>query len=240
MGRKLVRDEFSLLIFWEVETPMMKRMILITGILLAMAGGAFPQGRSTPATLPSNPPLAQTENEKKILAILDYMMKFNQTYLSVPPKDGEALRLLTEAADAKNVVEIGTSTGYSGLWFCLALERTGGHLTTFEIDHERASLARGHFHDAGVEKLVTIVEGDAHENVMKLKTSIDVAFIDADKPGYVDYLNKVLPLVRPGGLILAHNVEMVPDYIQAVTTNPDLETIFYMQGNGLAVTLRKR
>jgi predicted O-methyltransferase YrrM len=45
--------------------------------------------------------------------------------------------------------------------------------------------------------------------------------------------------VRPGGLILAHNVEMVPDYVKAVTANPDLETIFYMEGNGLAVTLKK-
>ena len=150
------------------------------------------------------------------------------------------MRLLAEAVDAKNVVEIGTSTGYSGLWFCLALQKTGGHLTTFEFDHGRALMARGHFHDAGVENLVTIVEGDAHEQVMKLKMSIDVAFIDADKPGYVDYLNKVLPLVRPGGLILAHNVDMVPDYVKAVTTNPDLVTIFYTQGRGLAITLRKR
>ena len=148
--------------------------------------------------------------------------------------------MFAEAADAKNVVEIGTSTGYSGLWFCLALRKTGGHLTTFEINHERASMARGHFHDAGVENLVTVVEGDAHEQVVRLRMPIDVAFIDAEKPGYVDYLNKILPLVRPGGLILAHNVEMVPDYVQAVTTNPGLETIFYMQGGGLAVTLRKR
>jgi predicted O-methyltransferase YrrM len=91
-----------------------------------------------------------------------------------------------------------------------------------------------------VGELVTIVEGDAHEQVTKLKGPIDVAFIDADKSGYVDYLHKILPLVRPGGLILAHNVNMVPDYVKAVTTNPDLATIFYMQGAGLAVTLRKR
>jgi predicted O-methyltransferase YrrM len=210
------------------------------GISLAVAGVIFPQERPTRKLPSSNPPVAHTEAEAKILAILDYMVKFNQTYLSVPPQDGQALRLLTEAADARNVVEIGTSTGYSGLWFCLALQKTGGHLTTFEIDHGRASVARGHFHDAGVENLVTVVEGDAHEQVRKLKTSIDVAFIDADKSGYVDYLDKVLPLVRPGGLILAHNVDMVPDYVKAVTSNPGLETIFYMEGGGLAVTLRKR
>ena len=151
-----------------------------------------------------------------------------------------ALRQHTEAAGARNVVEIGTSTGYSGLWLCLALQKTNGRLTTFEIDHQRASMAREHFREAGVEKMVTLIEGDAHEQVAKLKGPIDIAFIDADKGGYVDYLNKLLLLVRPGGLILAHNVDMVPDYVKAVTTRGELETIFYMEGGGLGVTLKKR
>jgi predicted O-methyltransferase YrrM len=101
-------------------------------------------------------------------------------------------------------------------------------------------MARQHFEQAGVGKIVTSVEGDAHEQIAKVKGPVDIAFIDAEKPGYVDYLNKVLPLIRPGGLILAHNIEMVPDYVKAVTANPDLETVFYMEGNGLAVTLKKR
>jgi predicted O-methyltransferase YrrM len=88
--------------------------------------------------------------------------------------------------------------------------------------------------------MVTVVEGDAHAQVAKLKAPIDVVFIDADKAGYVDYLNKIPPLVRPGGVILAHNVGMVPEYVKAVTTNPNLETIFYMEGGGLGVTLKKR
>lgn len=123
---------------------------------------------------------------------------------------------------------------------CLALRKTNGHLTTFEIDHERAAAAREHLREAGVEGMVTIVEGDAHEQVSKLKGPIDVAFIDADKGGYPDYLKKLLPLIRPGGLILAHNVEMVPEYMREVTSRPDLETIMYMEGGGLAVTLKKR
>ncbi len=88
--------------------------------------------------------------------------------------------------------------------------------------------------------MVTIVEGDAHQNITRLKGPIDVVFIDADKEGYVDYLNKLLPLVRPGGLILAHNVDMAADYVRQVTTSPELETVFYSQGNGLGITLKKR
>jgi len=208
----------------------MKRSLIVAG--LVMAGVALSQRQV--------PPLAKTDAEKRILAVLDDIVKSHHTYLSVPMQDGRALRLLTEASGAKNVVEIGTSTGYSGLWFCLALQSTGGHLTTFELDHQRASMARGHFREAGVDGLVTIVEGDAHQNVAKVKGPVDVAFLDADKDGYIDYLQKVLPLVRPGGLILAHNVDMVPDYVKAVTTSADLETIFYMEGGGLAVTLKKR
>ncbi len=219
---------------------MLKCTVTIAGILLVTGCAVFfPQARVGELNSAS-PSLAKSEAEKKILAVLEEMVKSQRTYFSVPAPDGKALRLLTEVADAKNVIEIGTSTGYSGLWFCLALHRTGGHLTTFEIDHRRAAVAREHFRQAGVEKLVTVVEGDAHEELAKLKMPIDVAFIDADKGGYLDYLNKLLPLVRPGGLILAHNVEMVPDYVKAVTTNPSVESIFYMEGAGLSVTLKKR
>lgn len=178
--------------------------------------------------------------EKRILATLDAITSSGELYANVPAADGRMLRLLTEAVNAKHVVEIGTSTGVSGLWLCLALEKTGGRLTTFEYDPGRAATARKHFQAGGVDQLVTIVQGDAHRTLSRIKEPIDVAFIDADKEGYVDYLEKLLPLVRPGGLLLAHNVDMVPAYMKAVTTNPDLETVVYLQGNGLAITLKKR
>jgi len=184
--------------------------------------------------------------ETRILNVLDQMLGGQYSaMLSVPPEDGRVMRLLTEATDAKHVVEIGTSNGYASLWFCLALRTTGGRLTTFEIDAQRASLARENFKRAGVDKLVTLIEGDAHEKVTMLKEPIDIVFIDADKSGYLDYLNKLLPLVRPGGLIIAHDTtdvaSQMQDYLEAVTTNPELETIFlHKQTTGIGVTLKKR
>lgn len=186
------------------------------------------------------PPLAVNEEEKKILSVLEDM-RLNQSrgMMNIPIEDGRLLRLFTEATGSKHVVEIGTSNGYSGIWFCLALRTTGGKLTTHDIDEGRAVLALENFKRAGVDKLVTLVLGDAHETVTKLKEPIDILFIDADKEGYTDYLNKLLPLVRPGGLILAHNVDSTgQDFIDAVTTNPSLETVFQVQG--LGVTLKKR
>ena len=83
----------------------------------------------------------------------------------VPLEDGRLLRMLAESTGAKNVVEIGTYNGYSTLWFCLALRTTGGKITTHEISAKNIALARQNFKKAGVENLVTIVEGDAHETV---------------------------------------------------------------------------
>jgi caffeoyl-CoA O-methyltransferase len=183
---------------------------------------------------------ARRNRKKRILTTINDVVRAGALYANVPVADGRMLRLLTEAANAKNVIEIGTSTGISGLWFCMALEKTGGKLTTFELDPQRAALARTHFKHAGVDRLVTIVEGDAHKNIAKVYDPVDFVFIDADKTGYVDYLKKTLPLVRPGGLILAHNVDMAPEYMKAVTSNPALDTVFYMQGSQLAVTLKKR
>jgi predicted O-methyltransferase YrrM len=186
-------------------------------------------------------PIGKNEAETKILAVLDDMDR-NQRggMMNVQIEDGRLLRMVTEAVGAKHVVEIGTSNGYSGIWLSLALQKTGGKLTTHEINAERAALARENFKKAGVDGSVTLVEGDAHENVTKLKEPIDVVFIDADKEGYTDYLNKLLPLVRPGGVILAHNISprmADPKYIEAITTNPDLESMLHGQ---MSVTLKKR
>ena len=205
-------------------------------------GRGFPGGRRGMGRSPAQeqPPVPANEDEKKILNILEDM-NVNQSggMMNVPQEDGRLLRLFTEAAGAKHVVEIGTSNGYSGIWFCLALRTTGGKLTTHEIDARRASLARENFKRAGVDKLVTLVEGNAHETVKNLKEPIDILFLDADKEGYIDYLNKLLPLVRQGGLVLAHNVDSTgPEFIKAITVDPKLETVLRVQG--LSVTLKKR
>jgi predicted O-methyltransferase YrrM len=189
-------------------------------------------------------PTAKDGREAAILAVLDELDHLREGKSNVPREDGRMLRLLTESLGARNVVEIGTSNGYSGLWFCLALEKTGGRLTTFDIDEGRFELARANFKRAGMQDRVTQVLGDAHQEVSRLREPIDVLFIDADKEGYLDYLTQLLPLVRPGGLILSHNMARPypdPRFVKAISTNPDLETLFVnMHDQGLGITLKKR
>ncbi len=205
-------------------------------------GGRSPDGSSG---MFSSSPLPMSDREKSVLGVLEEMTRNQrQGSMSVPMEDGRILRVLAEATGAKNVVEIGTSVGYSAIWLCLALETTGGKLTTFEIDEGRAAQARENFKRAGVEKLVTLVVGDAHAEVKRLKDPIDILFLDADKEGYLDYLNKLLPLVKRGGLVIAHNMttpQADPRYVKAITTNPELETLFLnLQRAGIGVTMKKR
>lgn len=188
-------------------------------------------------------PAGNTPEEKRVLAVLDGVYR-NQRYLSVPEEDGRLLRILAESVGAGSVVEIGTSTGYSGLWLLLALMKTGGRLTTYEIDRGRHELARHNFERAGLLGHATLVLGDAHAEVAKLKGPVDLVFLDADKEGYPDYLQKLAPLTRPGGLIVAHNMASPPPdsrYVEAVTTNPAFDTVFLnMHAAGVGVTLKKR
>jgi len=190
-----------------------------------------------------SPPLAKTDGEKRALAVLDQMSK-GRWYLNVTTREGRVLRQLAEAVGAKRVVEIGTSSGYSTIWLALGVRAAGGKVFTHEIDPEKVKIASANFKKAGVEDLVTIIEGDAHETVKQHKEPIDVVFLDAEKKGYVDYLEKLLPLVRPGGLILGHDMHRpMPDprYIEAITKNPALDTSFIMMESfGISMTLKKR
>lgn len=228
-----------------MNSPRTLHRTIVVGIAAMSAAclisTAFAQGRGqrNEDSALEKPPVAQHEAEQKVLDVLADI-RAHQSYRNVPPEDGRLLRLLTESMDAKHVVEIGTSTGYSGIWFGLALQRTGGKLTTYEIDADRAATARANFERAGMSDRITLVEGDAHEEVLKLKDPIDLLFLDADKDGYVDYLNKLLPLVRPGGLIVAHNINprmADPRFMEAINTNPELETIVR---SGVSLTLKKK
>ena len=189
------------------------------------------------------PPVPRDDAEKRALAALDEMSQ-GRWYLNVTTREGRVLRQLTEVAGAKRVVEIGTSSGYSAIWLAMGVRANGGKGFTHEIDPEKVKMAADNFKKAGVDDLITIIEGDAHETIKQHKEPIDVLFFDAEKKGYLDYLEQLLPLVRPGGLILGHDMHgAMPDprYIEAVTKDPNLVTSFIMmESYGISMTVKKR
>ena len=224
---------------------------LMTVSVAAQAPGS--QAKRRPPTaeqvsrriLPRHPRPRDEAEERMIAVMEDMQTNQSQGMGNVLPEDGRLMRMLTESLGAKHVVEVGTANGYSAMWFCLALKSTGGRLITHEIDAARIKLAKENFQRAGVEALVTLVEGDAHETVKKLTGPIDVVLLDAEKEGFTDYLRKLLPLVRVGGLIIAHDssgqADQMEDYFQAIVSDPDLETVFVDASRwGMAVTRKMR
>jgi predicted O-methyltransferase YrrM len=226
-------------------------LLILAAALLATVSDAFsqpnPGGRRDEGSTALFPSATVPQNDRE-RAVLDVLEDIDRTQrrgsMSVPANDGRLLRILTEASDAQHVVELGTSIGYSGIWFCLGLESTDGKLTTFEIDETRAARARENFKRAGVEDRVTLILGNAHETVGQVDGPVDIVFLDADKDGYLDYLEKLLPKLRPGGLVIAHNMshrQADPRYVKAVTSNPELESLFVSAGtSGIGISLKKR
>ncbi|MHB8086909.1 MAG: O-methyltransferase [Anaerolineaceae bacterium] len=122
----------------------------------------------------------------------------------IPPETGQFLALMLAEAPAGEVIEIGTSAGYSTLWLALACETHQRNLTTFEVLPEKITLARETFRLAEVENTVTLVQGDARQYLSKMD-KIAFCFLDAEKEVYQECYEIVVPKLVKGGLLIADN-----------------------------------
>ena len=128
--------------------------------------------------------------------------------MNIPISDGKILYDIIIKNNYKSALEIGTSTGHSAIWIAWALSKTGGKLTTIEIDKERYLQAKSNFKKAGVEKYIDAKLGDAHEIVPAIEGSFDFVFSDADKYWYKNYFIAMDPKIKGGGCFTAHNTAM--------------------------------
>jgi len=126
--------------------------------------------------------------------------------MNVPEVDGRILYDIIIKNGYTKALEIGTSTGRSGIHIAWALSKTGGKLTTVEIDERRHNEAVSHFKELGLDKNIDARLADAHELIPELEGPWDFVFIDADKGWYTNYAKAVIPKLEPGGCIAAHNV----------------------------------
>jgi caffeoyl-CoA O-methyltransferase len=165
---------------------------------------------------------------------------------NVPEADGQKLHDIVVEHRYKSALEIGTSTGHSGIWIAWALSKTGGRLVTVEIDRDRYQQALENFRAAGVAGFVDAMLGNAHEVVPSLKGPFDFVFCDADKDWYNNYFEAVLPKLAVGGCFAAHNISesnweanYSRRFLRLVRNYPYLETILFTGGAGMSITYRK-
>jgi caffeoyl-CoA O-methyltransferase len=114
------------------------------------------------------------------------------------------LTTLTRLISARRAVEIGTFTGFSALAISRGLP-DDGELICLDVSDEWTSIGRRYWERAGVADRIDLRIGDAHESVAKLEGSFDLAFVDAEKPGYIDYFEQLVPKIRTNGLLLFDN-----------------------------------
>jgi len=137
---------------------------------------------------------------------------------------GALLRVLATALGATRILEIGTAIGYSGIWLAGALP-AGGMLLTMEAELERARQARDNFARAGLADRVNVIVGDAGLMVAKLSGPFDLIFQDGDKRQYAPMLDRLVTLLRPGGILVTDNVlwsgEVVPGFVTGARQDPE-------------------
>lgn len=124
------------------------------------------------------------------------------------------LGTLIAAAGPKRILEVGTAVGYSALVMAGAMPGDA-HITTIEKYEPRIPLARKHFKEAGMEERITLLEGDAQEILYRLEGPYDFIFMDAAKGQYIHWLDRVLALLAPGGILLSDNVLQDGDIIES-------------------------
>ena len=169
--------------------------------------------------------------------------------LNVPTVDGQALYDIIIKGNYKNALEIGTSTGHSGVWIAWALSKTGGKLITIEIDEDRHKAALANFREAGLSEYIDARLADAHDLVKKLPGPFDFVFSDADKDWYKNYFVDTDPKLIVGGCFTAHNVrgnssggagrsgqEIFFEYVKNLG---NYSTTVMNDGSGLSISYKK-
>ena len=166
---------------------------------------------------------------------------------------GMFYNIMLKSINAKKILEIGMSVGYSGLWFADAVmssTQSDGQIITIDREKFKIDKATQNFEEAKVGSLIKIREGEAKKILHEIKEEFgenyfDFIFIDADKESYIEYFDLCLPLVRKGGIIGADNIlfperfnEMMADYLSHVRSNPNVQSVTVPIDNGEEITFK--
>lgn len=164
--------------------------------------------------------------------------------MNIPTRDGELLYDLIIEHNYTRALEIGTSTGHSGIWIAWALSKTGGKLLTIEIDEDRHAEALANFKAAGLAEYIDARLADAHELVKELEGPFDFVFSDADKSWYKQYFIDVAPKMAVGGCFTAHNISRhrrggIGEFVDYIHSRSDFQTnIENSRSSGISISYK--
>jgi len=204
-------------------------------------------------------------NEKiqSVLSRLEKDIDYENSHLDEIPSEkrlnciskniGMFYNILLKSTNAKNILEIGTSVGYSGLWFADAIisnTQFNGQIITIDREKFKIDNATRNFEEAGVSYIIKIMEGGARKILHEIKDELnenyfDFIFIDADKESYIEYFDLCLPLVKKGGIIAADNIlfperfnQIMADYLSHVRSKSNVQSVTIPIDNGEEVTIK--
>jgi len=222
----------------------MKNIFNIIPILILILGFVPANNNATAQTVVPNPAL----DEKVKNFLNDHSRQWYD--MNIPWVDGQLLYDLIIKGNYKSALEIGTSTGHSGIWIAWALSKTGGKLITIEIDEARYKTAIENLKKAGLSEYIDARLADAHKLVKELKGPFDFVFSDADKEWYKNYFIDLDPKLKVGGCFTAHNISErgrggyggysgQANFLEYVRSLKNYETTVNSAGGGVSISYKK-
>jgi predicted O-methyltransferase YrrM len=215
----------------------MKARYLVIGVLGAVLGTLIG------AAVYSGEQGAVTDEFRK-----QFIKDFKRTGLNTTPEDALTLRILIEASKAKRGVEVGSATGFGAINMGIGFERNGGRLDTIDIDPKMVTACRENVRKMGLEKVVTVIEGDALKVLPTIEGDVDFVFIDALKQDYGKYFKLISPRLKPGAVVVADNAiqsaSAMKDFLDFMRTSPEWEMVIVQaskeKNDGMAVCYKVR
>ena len=172
----------------------------------------------------------------------------------IGPLVGRFLYNLAKSIQSKKILEIGAAIGYSGIWLARAVAPLKGTVSTIELNPERVKIARKNITEAGLDKTVKVIEGNALQVIPSLKEEFYMIFLDSDKEIYPEAYKLSSPKLRKGGLFVADNAlwggevakggkskdtQTMIKFNKIVTETPGMSTVIVPLRDGVLVSLKE-
>ncbi|MFQ5440910.1 MAG: O-methyltransferase [Nitrosopumilaceae archaeon] len=196
--------------------------------------------------------LRKIEEQEQFEQENPYQIPNSEKLLAIGRNTGIFYNILLKSKNAKRILEIGMSTGYSTMWFAESLiQQEEGKIISIDQDKKKIERAKKNFEDSGLQDLIEIRHGDALEVLSQIQEEensaemFDFVFIDADKERYIQYFDAVLPMVKTGGIIGADNIlfperfqKFTRPYVEHVQKTLNIRTVTLPIDNGEELSIK--